>query len=109
MTALRPKNIAIFLENCCHFPFSFLLKEVFTMSVQYRKNFETLCRAIRGSDAALMECRNHETGAVMWAICATNRLPDGKLECIPLARMLDDNLGSVVLPARANPGSAELN
>lgn len=90
--------------------FPHLLEGVnFLVSIQYRKNFNTLCRAIRGGDAALMECRNHETGAVMWAICVTNPLVDGQLECIPFARMLDDNFGSIVLPAPVNPGSAELN
>ncbi len=46
---------------------------------------------------------------VMWAICATNPLSGGQVECVPLARMLDDNLGAVVLPVPAPPGSAELN
>ncbi len=79
------------------------------MSAQYRQNFETLCRAIRAGHAALMECRNHETGAVMWAICATNPLSDGQVECVPLARMLEDNLGSVILPGLPGSGLAELN
>jgi hypothetical protein len=79
------------------------------MTAPYRQNFETLCRAIRAGHAALMECHNYETGAVMWAICATNPASNGQIECIPLARMLDANLGSVILPELPGSGLAELN
>ena len=77
------------------------------MPASYRENFDTLCQAIRASDAALLECRSADSGAVMYVICATNRLATGQTECVRLAQMLDHNLGAIVLPlpngSRGNP------
>lgn len=78
-------------------------------TAEYRQNLNTLCRAIRNGHAALMECHNHETGAVIWAICATNLLNDGHLECVPIARILEKNPGVVVIPAQSQPGHPGLN
>lgn len=38
-----------------------------------RANFETLVRAAKSDDLALMECADAATGAPRWVICAVGR------------------------------------
>ena len=62
-----------------------------------RQNFETLCRAVQNRDVALLDCRHATTGETISVICATNRLENGLLEFIPLAKMLDGNIGEFLM------------
>ena len=68
------------------------------MSVPYRENFLRLCEEIRAGNVALLQCRSFDSGATMHAVCVTRKLPDGQLECVPLARLLDHSLNSIALP-----------
>jgi hypothetical protein len=82
------------------------------MSNCYREKFASLCRAIRSDKATMLECRNIESGALMVVVCSTKQLPDGQMEYIPLARMIDHVLGSLVLPTSNGEGtvrSSEVN
>ena len=69
------------------------------MSAPYRENFLRLCQEIRAGNVALLQCRSFDTGQKMHAICVTRRLPDGQMECVPMARMLDHSLNSIILPS----------
>jgi hypothetical protein len=79
------------------------------VSAYHDWNFATLCRSIRAGNVALLQCGYQQTGELFWAICAVNRLEDGRFECLPIARLLDENLGAIILPASVAPGSVELN
>ena len=57
----------------------------------HRQNFDTLCRAVRAGDAALMECQHAATGKPTAVICAVNRPADGNYEFVPLALLFSDN------------------
>lgn len=56
----------------------------------YRANFETLERAFKHGDVALMECTDAVTGKPVIAICAVNTI-NGEYEFSPLAKMFDGN------------------
>ena len=56
----------------------------------YRANFETLERAFKHGDVALMECTDAVTGKPVIAICAVNTV-NGEYEFSPLAKMFDGN------------------
>lgn len=56
----------------------------------YRANFETLERAFKHGDVALMECTDAVTGKPVIAICAVNTV-NGEYEFSPLAKMFDWN------------------
>jgi hypothetical protein len=76
-----------------------------------RQNFEMLCRAVQNRDVALLDCRHLASGETVSVICATNRLENGLIEFIPLARMLDANMGEFLLRCVSSdpPGNPELN
>lgn len=64
-----------------------------------RQNFETLCRAIRNGDVVLLDCRHRTTGELISVVCATNQMDGGLLQFVPLARMLDANMGEFLFRA----------
>ncbi len=57
----------------------------------HRLNFDTLLRAAREQDLALVECQNQETGEMLPVICAVNPTDDGENLLIPLAQMFNVN------------------
>ena len=72
------------------------------MSAFYADRFATLCRSIREGEACLPECRNLQSGAEMTAVCISHEFPDGRIQCVPIARMFERALGSLVLPAQSD-------
>ena len=74
------------------------------LSVGYKKNFNTLRRAFRTGDAALMECQSAATGQTAAVICAANRLADGSIEFIPFATMFPGNPYQEVNPPNPDGG-----
>ena len=54
------------------------------------KNFETLKRAFKSGDVALMECNDSKTGEAVTVICMTNRVEDA-IEFVPAARFFNGN------------------
>ena len=68
------------------------------LSLGHKRNFNTLRRAFRTGDAALMECQLAATGEEVAVVCAVNRLPDGQFEFIPFAMMFSGNPYEAVNP-----------
>ena len=74
------------------------------LSVGHKRNFNTLRRAFRAGDAALMECQLAATGETAAVICAVNRLADGDFEFVPVATMFPGNPYQAVNPPNPNGG-----
>jgi hypothetical protein len=74
------------------------------LSVGYKRNFNTLRRAFRAGDTALMECQMAATGEAVAVICAANRQPDGSVEFVPFATMFPGNPYEAVNPPNPNGG-----
>ena len=72
-----------------------------------KQNFDTLRRAVRIGDAALLECQLVATGEPVAVICAANRLADGSVEFVPLAMMFSDNPYQAVNPPKPGGGFFE--
>jgi hypothetical protein len=70
----------------------------------YKKNFETLRRAVFQGDAALMECQVAATGEVVAVVCAVNRLPNGDVEFVPIATMFAGNPYEMLNPPNPEGG-----
>ena len=70
----------------------------------HRQNFDTLCRAVRAGDAALMECQHAITGEPATVICAVNHPADGSYEFVSLALLFSDNPYTTVNPPDADGG-----
>jgi hypothetical protein len=54
----------------------------------FRVNFETLQRAFRNGDAALLECTSRTIGQPVYAIVAVHRAGD-EFELVPFAQLFD--------------------
>ena len=74
------------------------------LSVGDKQNFETLRRAMRAGDAALLECQSVATGLPVAVICAANRLAGGGAEFVPLATLFTDNPYRAVNPPNPDGG-----
>ena len=70
-----------------------------------KANFNTLLRAARAGDLALLECRAIPGGEPISVICAANRLPEEGVEFVPLARLFDGNPYETVTPPAFDVGS----
>ena len=55
-----------------------------------KQNFETLIKAAKHDDLALLECQDITTGENRSVLCAVNRSQDG-FEFIPLAKLFAAN------------------
>lgn len=70
-----------------------------------KTNFNSLEKAFRNGDIALLECRNRGNGEPAYAICAINlhRQADHELEIelVPLGLMLDTDPYQILIPASA--------
>lgn len=56
-----------------------------------RANFDTLLRAVRAGDAALVECSSLDTGEPVSVICAAQSTSRGDIELVPLAQLFRRN------------------
>jgi hypothetical protein len=74
------------------------------LSAGHKQNFNTLRRAFRAGNVALMECQVAATGEAVAVICAANRLPDGSVEFVPMATMFPGNPYEAVNPPNPNGG-----
>jgi hypothetical protein len=75
-----------------------------SLSVGYKQNFNTLRRAFRTGDAALMESQLATSGETAAVICAVNRLVDGHFEFVPFATMFPGNPYEAVNPPHPDGG-----
>lgn len=69
----------------------------------YRANFDTLERAMKSGDLALLECRDIKTGATVIAIVACSR-DRGGVSFSPLAKMFDGNPFEELMPPHPDGG-----
>lgn len=56
----------------------------------YKANFETLKRAFKNGDVALMECTDKVTGKPVYVICTVGR-ENSEYVMSPVAKMFDGN------------------
>jgi len=57
----------------------------------YKKNFETIRKAVLCGDLCMAECRDSITGAAQIVLCAVEKDAKGMFVFSPLARMFDGN------------------
>ncbi len=70
----------------------------------HKTNFDTLQRAFRSGDAALMECQLAATGENVAVICAANREGDGEVEFTPFAMLFNENPYDLLNPPNPDGG-----
>jgi len=63
----------------------------------HKANFETIKRAVRNGDVALMSCTDKDTGEMVPVLCAVE-LHGGEYEFKPLAKLFNGNPYEEVLP-----------
>ena len=73
----------------------------------YKANFDTLIRAAKHSDLALVECQDKTTRQPVYVACAMQREPDGEISMIPIARMFDGNPYDELNPPNPDGGFFE--
>ena len=64
----------------------------------HRTNFDTLMRAAKRGDLALVSCTDAKTGEPAAAICVVNHEPNGAVDLVPVARMFNSNPYEELLP-----------
>ena len=65
----------------------------------YKANFETILRAARHEDLAIVECTNRKTGKPVYVVAAVNGVgPDDKMELVPLAQLFDSSPYEMLIP-----------
>jgi hypothetical protein len=62
-----------------------------------KKNFETILKAAKKGDLALLECQDADSGEARSVICAVNRNGEG-FEFVPLAKLFAGNPYDEVTP-----------
>lgn len=65
-------------------------------------NFETMRKASKNGDLALLECTRAGTKETVTAIAITQRLPDGGATFLPVAVMLEDPFNELDPPKGAS-------
>lgn len=63
-----------------------------------KARFETIERAFRNGDVALMDCADAATGESVAVMCAINRNDDGSFEFVPFAKLLRGNPYEQLVP-----------
>lgn len=69
-----------------------------TIPDPYRRNFETLLRAARDGNLALMECTDALTGVPRYVLCAVGR-DNGEYVMTPFGHLHDSNPYDAYLPS----------
>ena len=69
-----------------------------------KDNFNTLHRAFRSGDAALMECQLAATGEPVAVVCAANRQPDKSVDFVPFAMFFPDDPYRILNPPNPDVG-----
>jgi hypothetical protein len=68
----------------------------------HRDNFNTIDQAFSDGNACLLECHERATGRPVYVICAVNRR-GSDFECVPFARLFDDNPHELLTPPGGQP------
>ena len=76
----------------------------------YKNNFETLLRAARNEDLALVECTNKQTGKPAYVLAAISGAGlTNDVELVPLALLFDSNPYETLIPPITTPGEDNHN
>lgn len=68
------------------------------LSAGDRANFDTLLRAVRAGDAALVSCSTLGGGEQVSVICAVQPTAGGEIELVPLAQLFRGNPYELLQP-----------
>lgn len=63
----------------------------------YKANFETITKAAKNNDLALVECKDKSTGKTVIAVCAIH-VEGQEYVMTPLAKMFDGNPYEELIP-----------
>ena len=74
------------------------------LTTSQKKNFNTLRRAFRSGDAALMECQLAATGETVAVICAARRHADESVTFTPFAMFFADDPYRILNPPNPEGG-----
>ena len=74
------------------------------LTASQKDNFNTLRRAFRSGDAALMECQLAATGESVAVVCAANRQPDKSVNVVPFVMFFPDDLYRILNPPSPDGG-----
>lgn len=74
-----------------------------TIVQAHKDNFDTLCRAVRNHDVALMECLNTQTNERVAVVCATAHIGED-VAFTPLCVFLNGNPYEILAPPDVNGG-----
>ena len=69
-----------------------------------KQNFETLCRAVRDGNVAVMECQLATTQEVVAVICAVHSTESDEIEFVPFAMLFTGNPYETVNPPDPESG-----
>lgn len=61
------------------------------LAIGHKKTFETLIKAIKAGDVALLECEMATTGETTAVICAAVEVSGGNIQFFPFALLFNDN------------------
>ena len=64
----------------------------------HTKNFDTMVKAAKNGDLALLECIDVKTGAPVYTIVMMNPGPGGSVDMAPVAKMFDGNPYEELVP-----------
>ena len=74
----------------------------------YKHNFETLQRACRSDNLALMECTDAATGKKVIVVVAVDKSPSGEYLMVPVAKMFDGNPFEELIPPQLSDDAREI-
>ncbi len=69
-------------------------------SEAYIANFNTLVRAAKNDDLALMECTDRATGVVRAVLCCAMQHKDGTIDMVPFGHLCPGNPYEAYEPAK---------
>lgn len=71
-----------------------------SLQEHHAANFNTMLKAAKHGDLALVSCLDAETGEPVAAICMVNRHEDGDYSFVPVARMIEGNPYEQLVPPK---------
>jgi hypothetical protein len=74
------------------------------LATGHKKTFDTLVKAIKAGDVALLECQMAATGETSAVICAAVEVSSGNVQFFPFAMLFNDNPYKLVNPPKPDGG-----
>jgi hypothetical protein len=79
-------------------------QDIKTIVQGHKENFETLRRAFKYGDVALLECEEVATGEKVAVICCKQEQNDGTIVFIPFAKFFNGNPCEMLRPPNPDGG-----